>query len=596
MNPDFFYGKKRRKVVQNVIVPPEDSDDPHAGESSSDEDVESESPDDSESASDSFSEDETTPELHPVESVGRKGIKRLPVWKATCGADSPKTCPLWLGQIDPAESVKPPVDYFLEIFDREIITHIVEQSNLYALQVNVNKPLNVSPEEIEQFLGCVMYMSIFNFPRSRMYWGVRTKLNEVSSVISRNRFEDIKSKLHFNDNTNMVGKDNPLHDKLFKIRPIYDHVVKKFQAIPQSGVLCVDEQIVPFKGKSTLKQYNPKKPYKWGYKIFVLCDTKGLVHNFELYTGKITPLPGVTDIGASGNVVLNLVSILESNKNFTLYFDNWFTSLALLTELHKKGVYSLGTVRCNRIPGCNLLPDKELKKRGRGSIDEKEATVDGVSVRVVKWFDNRPVTLMGTFGGAHPMGTVQRWDKKGKGKVEVQCPRMVKMYNDCMGGVDLCDANLSRYRIFLKSRKYYHRLFFHFVDLAVVNSWSLYRRDCDSLGISKKKQNDLLEFKMRIAEALTKRGKDILLKKRGRKSHDSVDAKFEAKRKRGPANPIPETTCRVDGVGHWPQVKDVRQRCKNPGCSGKTVFLCTKCDVHLCLNKNSNCFIKFHEK
>lgn len=70
---------------------------------------------------------------------------------------------------------------------------------------------------------------------------------------------------------------------------------------------------------------------------------------------------------------------------------------------------------------------------------------------------------------------------------------------------------------------------------------------------------------MRIAEALTKRGKDILLKKRGRKSHESVDAKFEVKRKRGPANPIPETICRVDGVGHWPQVKDVRQRCKNPG-------------------------------
>ncbi|XP_071440054.1 piggyBac transposable element-derived protein 3-like [Hetaerina americana] len=459
----------------------------------SDEDVESESPDDSKSASDSLSEDEKTPELHPIESVGRKGVKGLPVWKATRGADGPKTCPIWLGQIEPAESVKPPVNYFLEIFDREIITHIVEQSNLYALQVNVNKPLNVSPEEIEQFLGCVMYMSIFNFPRSRMYWGAHTKLNEVSSVISRNRFEDIKSKLHFNDNANMVDKDSPLNDRLFKIRPIYDHVVKKFQAIPQSGVLCVDEQIVPFKGKSTLKQYNPKKPYKWGYKIFVLGDTKGLVHNFEVYTGKITPLPGVTDIGASGNVVLNLVSILESNKNFTLYFDNWFTLLALLIELHKKGVSSLGTVRCNRIPGCILLPDKELKKRGRGSIDEKEATVDGVSVRVVKWFDNRPVTLMGTFGSAHPMGTVQRWDKKGKGKVEVQCPKM---------------------------------------------------------------QNDLLEFKMRIAEALTKRGKDILLKKRGRKSHDSVEAKFEVKRKRGPANPIPETTCRVDGVGHWPQVKE----------------------------------------
>lgn len=49
---------------------------------------------------------------------------------------------------------------------------------------------------------------------------------------------------------------------------------------------------------------NTKQPYKWGYQLFVLCGTKGLVHSFDIFTGKIDPAPGQPDIGASGNILL----------------------------------------------------------------------------------------------------------------------------------------------------------------------------------------------------------------------------------------------------------------------------------------------------
>lgn len=88
--------------------------------------------------------------------------------------------------------------------------------------------------------------------------------------------------------------------------------------------LCVDEQIVPFKGKHPMKQYNPKKPKRWGYKIFVLSDNRGLVNNFEMYTGKILPCRDFPDIGASGNIVLSLSNIIPGNMSHKLYFDNWF--------------------------------------------------------------------------------------------------------------------------------------------------------------------------------------------------------------------------------------------------------------------------------
>lgn len=77
--------------------------------------------------------------------------------------------------------------------------------------------------------------------------------------------------------------------------------------------------LVPFKGKSSIKQYNPKKPKRWGCKICVLSDSNGVVYNFDIYSGPILPVDGMPDIGASGNIVLKLVSIVPQNLSHKIY-------------------------------------------------------------------------------------------------------------------------------------------------------------------------------------------------------------------------------------------------------------------------------------
>ena len=436
-------------------------------------------------------------------------------------------------------------------------------------------------------------MSVIKLPRSRMYWANETRISQVADVMPRNRWECIKASLHFNDNTNMPSRDDPNRDRLFKIRPIVDYFLLKFQSLPQDRMLCVDEQIVPFKGKSGLKQYLPKKNHKWGYKIFVLCDTKGIVYNFEIYSGRINPVAGYEDLGASSNIVIQLAQVIQKQQNFLLYFDNWFTSLKLLIQLAKDGIFALGTVRQNRLPGCQFSSDTELKKKGRGTFEEKETTIDGTTVRAVKWYDNRGVILASTFAKSHPVGTVRRWDRTKNQKVEIDYPFIVRKYNTFMGGVDTLDAYLAYYRIHIRSKKYYLRLFFHLLDLAVVNSWLLYRRDCNSLAIPRQKQKDQLAFKLALANHLCKHEKRIAGEKKGRPSFN-VQLEYSSKKKRGSATPIPDIDIRRDQIGHMPVV-DVRQRCKLPLCKGQSVFKCVKCQVHLCLNKNSNCFVAFHE-
>ena len=72
-----------------------------------------------------------------------------------------------------------------------------------------------------------------------------------------------------------------------------------------------------------------------------------------------------------GDVVMQMASTLPENQNYKIFADNYFTSLALVTALKAKRIYYVGTVRSNRLHGCELKSEKELRKEGRGSIDSK---------------------------------------------------------------------------------------------------------------------------------------------------------------------------------------------------------------------------------
>ncbi len=526
----------------------------------------------------------------------RKKNERPTIWKTIekgCGQREVRTCKDSLPQSD---SIKTPLEYFRYFFDNDLMTHIVEQSNLFSVQNDPDRPLNLSNDELEQFLGTVLYTSIIHLPRARMYWASYSRVSLIADVFSRDRWEKIKQNIHFNDNSHIPPPDNTNKDtrRLFKIKPFIDMILPKFQVLPKSPMLSIDEQIVPYKGRSGLKQYNPSKPHKWGYKIFVLCGPDGLTYNFEIYSGKIQSVPGMADIGASGNIVLKLTQIIPRHKNYMLYFDNWFTSLKLLCTLSQIGIYSLGTIRSNRMGTCRMVSDNDLKKRGRGSYEEKEGTVDDTDIRIIKWSDNRAVHLASTFACAEPTSIKQRWDKSQKKYIEIQIPNAVGHYNKFMGGVDQLDAMIAYHRIKLRSQKFYIRIFYHMLDMICVNSYLLYHRDCNSLGLPSKKQHDLLAFKSIIAQGLISQGKDIV-RKRGRPNIlPTIDNAFNAKKRRGPTKAIPITDIRTDGIGHWPKVVEERQRCKKPNCACKTNVICRKCNVHLCLNKNNDCFTDFH--
>ena len=106
--------------------------------------------------------------------------------------------------------------------------------------------------------------------------------------MSVKRFSWILGHLHLNDNSLQPKRGDDKFDKLYKIRPLIVHLSERFLSVFRPGKnQAVDESMVKFKGRSSLKQYMPKKPIKRGYKIWMRCDQSGFACQFQIYTGKI---------------------------------------------------------------------------------------------------------------------------------------------------------------------------------------------------------------------------------------------------------------------------------------------------------------------
>lgn len=120
------------------------------------------------------------------------------------------------------------LDIFRYFFDDTLIEDIVYNTNLYANQKDVNRPLNLTKGELFVFLGMniTMTYTCIRYPRLRMYWSIDPSIrcNMVSDAMSVNRFESIRRFLHFTDNNSHGITDD---EKLWKIRPILEGKVQK---------------------------------------------------------------------------------------------------------------------------------------------------------------------------------------------------------------------------------------------------------------------------------------------------------------------------------------------------------------------------------
>ena len=88
------------------------------------------------------------------------------------------------------------------------------------------------------------------------------------------------------------------------------------------------------------------------------CGAKsGYLYEVDMYLGK----KGNTEFGLGESVILSLCQKLKDTHCF-VFFDNFFTSLALSVKLLEMGIYATGSVRATRMNMPVLKDDKEMKR------------------------------------------------------------------------------------------------------------------------------------------------------------------------------------------------------------------------------------------
>ena len=200
-------------------------------------------------------------------------------------------------------------------------------------------------------------------------------------IMSRNRFELLLKMLHFTNN-----ETADITKRLWKIQPILDELNENFKKYynPQEFV-CVNESMIPFRGRIIFRQYMKQKRHKYGRKIFKLCCGFGYTYNFSVYTGKNSDEVNMTPT----NIVMNLCQNLF-NKGHTVCTDNWYTSVDLAKRLIKQNTHLIGTLRNNRKDNPKEVVNKKLK-RGECFAQENRQ-----GITILKWKEKRDVLLLST--------------------------------------------------------------------------------------------------------------------------------------------------------------------------------------------------------
>lgn len=360
---------------------------------------------------------------------------------------------------------KSPVFFFKLMLDEDLINNMVTETNRFAAQKKesalrkwsrINKWKDTNSEEIMTFIGLQIWMGLFRAPKLADYWSKKKiYLNKIAGVMSRNRFELLLANWHFQDNQTANTSD-----RLHKLGPLLEQLKKNFQKfyIPKEQI-CVDETLVPFRGRLAFVQYIKNKRHKFGVKLYKLCLEGGYTYDLKIYCGK----DKVDGSSVPTNIVMNLCEpLLDCGR--CIYVDNYYTSMELAHKLLERKTHLVGTLRKNRKNNPKDVINKRLKK------GESYSQESNTGVVITKWQDKRDVLTLST------KHTGQMVTVPSRRNAEAEKPNVVADYNTCKAFIDLSDQIKAYSSALRKGIKWYIKIAVELLlGAAMVNAYILFK-------------------------------------------------------------------------------------------------------------------------
>ncbi|XP_025162453.1 piggyBac transposable element-derived protein 4-like [Harpegnathos saltator] len=342
----------------------------------------------------------------------------------------------------------------------DLFEYISNETNKYYSQ-NFNrrkldkknaKFVDVTAPELRKWFGLAILMGIVKKARIDDYWSTNPLIDTpiFRKTMSRNRFRQILSFLHFSDNNNKP--DNA--DRLFKVQSIIDYFSKKFKEnFNLSQNISIDEGMIPWRGRLNFKVYNPSKITKYGIFIRMLCDSStGYISSFKIYSGAGQPL---------ATIVMGLLTP-SYGKWHHLYIDNYYNSVELAENLLEKKIRVCGTIRQNR-----GFPEK-LKGAKLNVFEACHQRKGEVLAQVWRASKTKTIRMISTIHNATLTDTQRKCRKT---NYTIKKPESVLDYNKYMKGVDRADQYLSYYPIYRKTVKWSKKVCMYLFNCALFNAF-----------------------------------------------------------------------------------------------------------------------------
>ncbi|GBP34214.1 PiggyBac transposable element-derived protein 4 [Eumeta japonica] len=139
---------------------------------------------------------------------------------------------------------------------------------------------------MKAFLSSLFYISVFKSNHENTKRIFTTDASGRESFRCFLNFLTLLNYIRFDDSTTRSQRLET--DPLAAISEMFQLFIANCKkAYGPGAYLCLDEMLVPFRGRCKFIVYMPKKPAKYGLKILVVCDAETFyVYNAYIYHGK----------------------------------------------------------------------------------------------------------------------------------------------------------------------------------------------------------------------------------------------------------------------------------------------------------------------
>lgn len=471
-----------------------------------------------------------------------------------------------------AKNAKTEVECWKLFFNDDILEDILNYTNeeitSKTFAENHNTRVHIvketSMDEIMALLG-LMYITGLNnstgYNLTDLWRSDGTGVDIFRMTMSLQRFNFLQGCLRFDDAATRAQRSAV--DNLALVRAIFDKFVGNCQkAYNPSHFLTLDVKYIPFRGECPFRQFMPKTSAAYGIKMYSLVDAKDFYTiNMEINAGNQPSGPYVTSYEPVDIVDRLVRPVSNTGRNIT--FDNYFTSIPLVTHLLQEHMLTCtGALRKNKkeIPFSFLTTQPRGVGSSRFGFQKHMTLVSHVPKK------SKIILLLSSYHHDKTFDITKCGDKPK--------PEMITFYNSTKTGVENVERLCKMYDVRNYCKSWPLLILFTMLNIAALNSYIVYMANNENSKLRRSEYVRKLGLALVKQHLKTRTDKNNLPRELRKRIFEQVGEPLLDP----PASDVkPYKRCRDCPSSKDRKTKYCCLECKKPICLQHVITMCQNC-------------------